>query len=116
MQNSSVKTKTYSRKKDADRKSARSLEWDTRGNIVALSHDGYTNTYSYDGLRRLTQVLERGPVDLNSAKAKTISYGTRTGDVGGRKELNFNIPADSHVTFDYHASSIGILFLVFRHR
>jgi RHS repeat-associated protein len=86
-------------------KTARTISWDTRGNITGITKDGYGNTYTYDALNRLVQEQDGHPVDVSSKSA--AQYGAVTRDVDGNKALDKGL-SESTVRFDYYASSIGL--------
>ena len=88
-------------------KAARSLSWDTRGNLQSQTKDEGTASYTYDGQNRLSSSQEGWPVEVSTRDSDDTRYGVRDRDVAGRRALDYG-QGSSTVKFDYSATSIGV--------
>jgi RHS repeat-associated protein len=90
-------------------KTPRELVWDDEGNLFSQSKEGYSNTYGYDRLNRITYAADGGAHEINTKDVEQTVWGSVERDVGGGEPLYF-YNGDDPVKLDYHATSIGVDF------
>lgn len=86
-------------------KTARTMEWDNRGNLASQTKEGKTSNYQYDSLNRLSSTQEGG--NFEALTDPSMSRGSQLNDVAGVKPLDFSDPYGT-VKLDYFSSSIGV--------